>query len=191
MGLAFDGVSGSVTTTLTSHSATRTYAIWAWIDSNGENGKGRIFDKGTSSPLLERWQIEEAETPDAICFFAGFDGATEGTFSIARPSTGAWHHLALTWVAAAGNTAVMYLNGVAQTLQTSIVPAGAQRTNALPYMLGNRPGDDRTWHGKLAEFAVWDAILGAAEIAALAKGISPKLTRPSALVSYIDLVGYA
>ena len=47
----------------------------------------------------------------------------------------------------------------------------------------------RTWEGGLAEVAAYAAELSAGEIAALAKGFSPLLVRPSALVGYWPLGG--
>jgi hypothetical protein len=188
MGLAFDGVSGSLTTTLTSHSTLRTFSIWGWITSSGEAGKGRFFDKG-AGVNMEQLQIEGDDTPDTIAYIRGFSG-TDVVAKYSIPALDTWHHFAVSFNAVAATSPVMYLNGVAQTLTTDTQGTGTADTNALAYIIGNRV-DDRTFHGKLAEFAVWDAILDAAEIASLAKGFQAKLIRPASLVSYIDMVGYA
>ena len=47
----------------------------------------------------------------------------------------------------------------------------------------------RTWEGGVAEVAAYSADLSAGEIAALAKGFSPLMVRPSALVGYWPLGG--
>lgn len=42
--------------------------------------------------------------------------------------------------------------------------------------------------GDIAEVGVWDIDLTAAEVASLAKGVSPALVRPQSLVTYLPLI---
>jgi hypothetical protein len=44
-------------------------------------------------------------------------------------------------------------------------------------------------NGQIAEAAVWNVALSAAEIASLSKGFSPLLIRPASLVAYWPLIG--
>jgi hypothetical protein len=96
-----------------------------------------------------------------------------------------WYHAA--GVVAASNLRTVYFNGGAGTPDTvSVSPTGVDRT-----IIGARFNTTLGlhWNGKIAECAIWNVALGAAEIAALAKGFSPLLIRPTSLVAYWPLIG--
>jgi hypothetical protein len=100
-------------------------------------------------------------------------------------STNTWYHAAA--VIAAPNSRTSYLDGSAHTTDTtSITVAGVSRT-----IIGARINSTigAYWNGRAAECAIWNAALDPPEIAALAKGFSPLLIRPTSLVAYWPLIG--
>lgn len=189
MARSFDGASGSITTGLTAHGTLRTYALWVYRVSDGEGAGGRMFDKRASGGAQVEVLSIGSFLAGSYLYTRAWSGGT-GAWGFAYPATNAWRHLGVTYDAgAAANDPLMYLDGVSQAVSESAPPSGAPSTNADAYMIGNRSEGDRTWDGRIAEFAVWDVILTAAEMAALGAGISPLLIRPASLVSYVPLLG--
>jgi hypothetical protein len=105
-------------------------------------------------------------------------GNNSSTKSGATANT--WMHAAGVFASTTSRTA--YLDGVAGTAETTLRTPASIDTFAIAAHKDNIP--DTFFSGLIAEVGVWNAALDAAEINALAKGFSPKLIRPSALVAY-------
>lgn len=103
--------------------------------------------------------------------------------STAGYTANTWQHAVGVFTSSTSRT--VYLNGSnSATDTTSIVPAGLDRTT-----VGMRDRAAPTaMSGSIAEAAIWNVALDAAEVAALAKGMSPRFIRPAALVYYAPLV---
>ena len=102
-----------------------------------------------------------------------------------------WFHLIGAFIA--NNDHKLYLNG---TLEASSTTASNisdfADSNEFYIGTGITSGTNiasKTWEGGIAEVAAYSADLSADEIAALAKGFSPLMVRPSALVGYWPLGG--
>jgi len=186
MARGFDAVYGVGTTdqivsAVATHSTQRTYALWVWrsgaADADAANNQ-RMWDKRVAGAQV-----------DCFVYDGSGDAATEG-FSFQRlwsPVGGKWYWTKTTfktWVQvvltydgnSASNVPAVYYNGVLQTLNTVGSPSGTISTNTDAYVIGNRGNDSgRCWNGRFAEFAIWDRILTAGEITALAAGKSPTL----------------
>jgi hypothetical protein len=115
--------------------------------------------------------------------------ATDAGTATARSSingcvANSWQHGAGVFVSATSRT--VYLNGTAgatdttdtTTTSTGRLEVGRARSGA---------GTLSPFNGSLAEFAIYNAALDADEVAALAKGYSPRMIRPSALMAYVPL----
>jgi hypothetical protein len=79
----------------------------------------------------------------------------------------------------------MYLNGSQPGSYASpvngVAPVTSETSDGI--CLGNRASDSaRGLNGRLADAAIWSAVLSADEIASLAKGFAPRRVRPQALV---------
>ena len=106
-----------------------------------------------------------------------------GSESAGGAADGVWSHHAGVFASSTSRTA--YLDGVAATTDTTAsTPASIANTRLGVLWAATQYAD-----GDLAEAAIWTAALDAAEIAALAKGVSPLLIRPQALVAYRPLLG--
>lgn len=124
----------------------------------------------------------------------GLVNATErgNTGSSTAPSAsgmtlGVWGHVAVSFALTGTGQRIAYLNGVAGTPTsanvgaTPVVPERTDIGGYFPVAVGtfaNLPD------GVIAMPAIWSAILSAAEIAVLARGISPYRIRSSKLVFY-------
>ena len=104
----------------------------------------------------------------------------------------AWTSLAMTWVSTGAT--LVYSNGSNATSGGSYVAGSANcssfdisgNTNTL----GNNPGDGSHYAGgSLAEYAIWNVVLSAAELSSLAAGVSPEFIRPASLTVYIPILG--
>jgi hypothetical protein len=117
--------------------------------------------------------------------------ATANSAGTANSSTGdlgtlnTWDHAAGVWASDAARTA--YHNGSSGGLEnTSRAPTGLNST-ALGARVDTTP--DRFLSGMLADAAIWNVALTAAEVLMLANGVSPLAVRPGNLVAYWPLWG--
>jgi hypothetical protein len=100
-----------------------------------------------------------------------------------------WQHIAATFVGTTPCTVTLYYNGAVDVTgtATNLGTVNATRTS-IGITPGNLGAGLRPWSGSLAEIGMWDVALTAAEIAALGKGYTPKLIRPTALRLYVPIV---
>jgi hypothetical protein len=77
----------------------------------------------------------------------------------------------------------IYLNGLTGSADgtTDITPASLNR---FAIARNPRSSDNQNLTGRIAEAAMWNVALDTAEVAALCKGVSPRLIRPQSLVGY-------
>lgn len=99
-------------------------------------------------------------------------------------TTNTWAHVC--GVFASSTSRAAYVNGTNKaTNATSRTPASLDRMS-VGVERGSAPGAPLV--GRIAEAAIWNAALDDDEVAALGKGFSPRLIRPSALVAYLPLI---
>lgn len=117
-------------------------------------------------------------------------GARAGNgVQVAVTSTGysanTWHHACGVFTGSTDRTA--YIDGGSSGSNTgSATPAGADRTS-IGQLRALTPIQPMS--GRIAEAAIWNVALTAAEISVLADGFCPLFVRPSALQAYWPLVG--
>lgn len=108
------------------------------------------------------------------------DDALAGTLS-----AGAWSHIC--GVSASATSRTAYKDGVAGTANTTNTGAIAALSATTVGGLNVNGSRVSFADGDIAEAAVWDVALTAAEIASLAAGFSPVVIRPASLVFYAPL----
>lgn len=122
-----------------------------------------------------------ATAGDPIRAYAGSGGVYEVAVSGSGYSSGVWTHAAAVFASTTSRTA--YINGVAGTANTvSKTPASISRID-----IGQLHTTVQNFGGDIADAAIYNVALDAAEIAALAAGVSPINVRPDALVAYWPL----
>jgi hypothetical protein len=110
-------------------------------------------------------------------------GSTFANTTIGYSDT-TWHHACGVWLS--GSAQKIWLNGGNQgTASGTKSPSGIDHVS-MGGTTDLSPGN--YMDGLIAEAAIWDAELNAAEIAILAKGFSPLFVRPQSLVMYWPLV---
>ena len=100
-------------------------------------------------------------------------------------TTNTWAHVCGVFTSATSRAA--FINGANKaTNATSSTPTGLNRLSIGVERGGFGSGE--AFSGAIAEAAYWNAALTDDEVAALGKGFSPRLIRPSALVAYLPLI---
>lgn len=101
-------------------------------------------------------------------------------------TTGVWVHVA--GVFSSNSSRTTYVNGVAAAANTFACSniSGASRTSIG---LLDRASPFGYFPGRIAELGIWSAALTAAEVKALANGITPPQIRPASLAGYWPLGG--
>lgn len=155
-------------------------AFWVNVASNTINCP---FSNNNSdnSAFATIFRSSGANTQQTL--YSGGNAANSTAFS---PILNTWFHYGLTWDAS-GNVA-FYLNGAANGTASSISVGGTTTAGATIGSLKQAGTGSYDIDGSLAEFSVWDVILGADDFATLAKGISALAVRPEALRSYVPLI---
>lgn len=150
-------------------------------------GAGQIFMAVGGAANASRVQLAIAPGAQAVAGAADTTGATVGSaISTATLSTGTWYHILGTF--ASSTARALFINGSADGTNTTAVTLGTLDTTyaAARNNSGTIVG---YFNGSLAEGAVWDVELTAAEIASLAAGATPRLIRPASLRAYVPLFG--
>lgn len=170
-----------------------TMAAWIKRGTAGTSA-GTVMFLGNSGSVgnVNHWRVNRAFTDDGnASVTASTCGPTSGasnatcTRSITDWPEDTWGHVA--GVFGSDTSRYGYAQGVASTETTaSKTPSGANITT-----LGKQDNiTGASWFsGEMAEAAIWNVALDAAEIAALAAGVCPLLVRPTSLVSYWPIIG--
>ncbi len=183
------GSDDAIITNLTAHNTLRSYGLWTYREGDGEGGTGRMFEKRDNEAQVEFFAIFG---PDNVYSYRREWSGSSTDWKITKPSLNAWHHILIVYDSGdVTNNAIIYVDGVSQTVTEANAPSGTPNTNSSAYLLGNRkaPTDlfNRTWDGRLCEWAVWNRLLTADEAAILGKGFSP-LFIPDGLIRYSPLI---
>lgn len=188
------GLTDIVTSALVAASpTTRTWSCW-WLSADGSSF-ARAINRINAGTEETSWTFVEG--PISAVPILSFrqlwsGGLAEWTWTTAQEGSPLIHHLAITYdLSSTANDPTVYHDGTALTvgagLTEVLAPSGTVTNNSVALCLGNRPAQDRTLFGWLAEFAEWDRILSAGELAALADGVTPAAF-PRGLTEYFPFV---
>jgi hypothetical protein len=159
-------------------------ACWFNPDSITANGSLLEISDGTG---LNRFGLVilgtfAGDPLRAFCQQGGTAGAADSTTGYAA---GTMQHACGVFTSNSSRT--VFLNaGSSATSTNSITPSGVNVSDIGSRVLGGVRG--LFFNGKLAEVGIWNAALTAAEVAALAKGMTCDKVRPQSLVFYAPLV---
>jgi hypothetical protein len=135
-----------------------TITAWMYADSTGSNMA--IMSKPQGTGTGNSWQLELRDT-NKLSFSGGSTHYLETPTNVAA---GAWRHVAGTWD---GTTKRLYIDGVlvnsvdsSISYDTHLVYLGADQNNGSTVLY---------WDGALDDLRIYNRVLSAAEIAALAQ----------------------
>lgn len=111
---------------------------------------------------------------------------------VAQNITG-WNHFALVFdgsLTGNSNRMKLYSNGSLLTLGFNLtIPSTTSNNAGINNLRFGRSETGNYWSlGDFAEYGLWQEALSGADVAAIAKGMTPDKVRPDKLVSYIPLV---
>ena len=156
-----------------------TMSIWFYGDVN--QGINRLMNI-TDTAVTKQYIRMLVNLDDLQCTAIS---ASEGNATTTgdKVSEGTWHHLACVFESSTMRRA--YVDGVQEaTNTTNLTPTGLDTTSVGALV---RTGVNDETDGRIVDAALWDAVLGADEIAALAGGVVPAHIRPGSLVGYWPL----
>lgn len=162
---------------LTLGAAAVPFSINCWFKTSTLAATRQFIQIGTATTNFRRIGINSSNQVVAQCSTGTLRTSTAGTFT-----SGAWSMA--TGVFSATNNRLAYTNAVAGTANTNTV------TNAQPTILtvGGSQGNPNANDINLAEVAIWDVALTAADITALYDGHRATQVRPDNLIVYMPLV---
>lgn len=166
-----------------------TLAAWMNADSGLDAGDTELTGLSVNdSDNVQEFTIElsrQGGVNNAVA--VAFSTATGGfAVSSTNPVQGTWHHV--TGVFTSNTSRTVYLDGGGSgTDTTNVTPTNISDVTIATVLNATLP--IKLLDGKVAEAAIWNVALTAAEAAILAKGYSPMLVRPQSLVFYAPLIG--
>jgi concanavalin A-like lectin/glucanase superfamily protein len=156
----------------------------AWVRPDVASGNKWILAKDHNTISISQYRLFIQANKAGITVYDGgsFD-SIEGVTSV--PTT-AWSHLCGVKNGTGVGALKIFLNGLEDG---SVTSNRTIQNSTQPLRIGNRGSNDVPFDGQIAECAIWDVPLNAAEIAALAEGVNPLLIRPANLKGYWPLWG--
>jgi hypothetical protein len=160
-----------------------TIAAWVKPDVVSSNHWIASKDGTTTNSIQYRLHISTSKVVAGIGDSGGNDLATGAT----NVATGVWSHCAAVKNGTGTGSLKAYLNGAEDA---SITSGRSMQARAEVFVIGSRPADSGIqFDGQIAEVAIWNVALTAAEIAALARGVRPFSIRRGNLKGYWPLLG--
>jgi hypothetical protein len=169
----------------TATAAQASLSAWIWINGAGGGSQGVVLRRDTTTYGL--WMNASTASMQWAANFSG----NNGDWTWTAPSTGAWHHIAVTYDGSStANKPTVYIDGATVSVTVNVAPIGTLTQVLSGTYIGNRADGMRNWDGKLAEVAYWaGSLLTANEVKALSRGVSPLKIKAASLALYYPLYG--
>jgi hypothetical protein len=178
------------------------FACWVNQDSQAASDGDEVFTAFHSSSVSIRLGLRNSNLASFSATLRRQNGDT-GNFPVGGTTltTGVWNHVGC--CVSFGSNGKVYLNGVNDTASFG---SGSAATTAGTFVSSTGVNHDglgafftvavptstaRQLDGRLAECALWNVELTAADFASLAKGFTPDQVRPESLVAYWPMTGNA
>jgi hypothetical protein len=180
----FDGADDGISLGNASALNPTTFSISMWINLDSFDGNGNASETwfmGRDDDTLGRSFAFGADTTGTLRL------QMNGAFNVdaaTAMSTGTWYHVGCT---ATSGSWLLYLNGAQDgSGATAATPNSTTGLTTIAYR--EYASFEEYTNGRIAEVGFWGAVLTASEMVSLARGYSPLLIRPDALLSYVPLV---
>jgi hypothetical protein len=169
--LLFNGTTDVVTGPSYTNGNLYTIAAWAYATSLGGGSQGTIALHGAFGAANARvfFALNNATNVSSLQVYSQRT-ITHGQWCSPASSIvlSTWQHLAMTYDGSLNaNVPVLYINGAAVSRTTIATPNGTIATEPRVIYGGNDPAVIAAFAGRLGEWAVWNRILSAPEIAAV------------------------
>lgn len=157
------------------------------FDTALSEGQEAVVLSLTDHDAVQEFTIEVGRNGGVDSAIAmAYSGASGGyAISSASPTINTWENVC--GVYSATNSRKVYLNGGSTgTDTTSLTPSGI--SHIYVGATSSASSIIKPFNGALADLAIWSIALNDSEIAALNKGLSPLLIRPTSLVFYAPII---
>lgn len=164
----FDGSNDSATVgqdASINNLSTLTYMAWTNRSGDGGGALGRIIDKRNANSNGGAFLYNNQPT-NGYAFEAARWQTSDSLWTMPRPSTGVWAHVAVTYDhSSTANNAAMFLDSASQSVSKSGTPSGSLASETETLVIGNSAAGTRGWNGLLDDVQVHSAVRSAAWIA--------------------------
>jgi hypothetical protein len=156
-----------------------TLAAWAYLD-NVTGARDIVSVSSKTALAVLRLNVNGTQ------FRIADQGNVNAVANGGTVSANVWNHYA--GVFASGSSRTPYTNGVAGSENTTSVASITPTFTNIGAFYAGTSTPIQFFDGRMAEIGIWNAVLTAAEIASLAKGMTPDKICPQSLVFYAPLV---
>lgn len=177
MARTFNGTSGYVSAVI-APAFPYSFACWFRTTNMAQTKPIIGFSNAAGSRYDQIW-FRGAVAGDPIDILSDAGAGQAITRSTSGTTPGVYHHACA--VIASATSRTIYLDGGNSATTTTSVNPTVDTFNVARF-----PGE--FFAGDVAEAALWDVALTAADVAALAKGLSPMHVRPQSLLFYAPLI---
>lgn len=197
MAYLFDGTNDTLRTTSGGVAGINVaaFSMGAWIyTTNDPSAAEMVLETCTNfsatSSGRKRMGIESPTTSGWRLRYLERYSSTNGLWtSDADFSSGAWHHICVTKPGGATtDDPTLYVDGVSVAFTEDATPLGSRLTGDDSITCGANSGLSNDYDGRAGEFAFWDRVLTADEVAALGSSRLSPLLVPSQLVWYAPAI---
>lgn len=162
-----------------------TMACWAFVDNLTATHCLMSLTDGTSNSRRMDLLANGAATGDPVQAFKQNSGTSDSAGTSAAYPSGTWFHAAAVFAGATSRAA--YLNGASKGTNATSIATPVLNKTGLGYL--PRLTAASYLSGRMAEAGIWNVALSDAEVLTLARGVSPLMVRPEALIAYWPLLG--
>jgi hypothetical protein len=160
--------------------------IAAWVRVDAFASASRAIASKYGSGTGDNQYILYVNSSGKLVCEVGDSGGVDRATGATTVTTSAWLHTVGRKNGVGASALQVFLNGVTDATASSNRSIQDTTDN---FVIGNGQANAFPFDGRIAEVALWNVALTAAEIAALAKGVSPLLVRPKNLAAYYPLWG--
>lgn len=189
MALDFDGTNDYIEATSAALTAgPLTLAAWINVDTTGAAQRVLSISSATGN---DRWSLQVGAT-NVITMQVGTSTPSPTFAALSTTNTvtaGTWHHVAGSWNTTTGQPQQVWIDGVKSgPTNSSRTPVAAELSRTLVGSTYISSALSQYMNGKVAEAAIWNAILSDTDVVSLSKGIKPTSIKPQNIVMYLPLV---
>jgi len=139
-------------------------SAWIYVDSDGENDEGRIFDKWSSTNVGYRlFVFGQSAGTVKLDFEVGHATTNTRVITSTTLTTGAWHKVDAVYNS--DKSGDIYIDGVLATYSTDTTGVdGVSNDSAVNLTIGNNAASTRTFDGELDDLRIYDGSFVADDI---------------------------
>jgi hypothetical protein len=181
--LSFDGVDDYVSMgNPTALQITGELTLSCWVKITGSTGSNQAFIYKDAAGAGRCYKLQLQGSTN-LANFTIFNGGTAfHTYSTSTINDGNWHHIVAVYTPS--TSVVLYVDGVAETTNTSSVPASIDN-DPVPFELGRRADGVFYLQGSLDEVAVFNTALTPANVTSIYNlGVPNDISSISGLIAW-------